>query len=298
VQLIELIVIGTSDVSTQLELYGDDRLDILDITYCAPEDLRRARQRYAADWVSVPAPCTYYQAFVASQPPFDDVRVRRAFVMAIDREASMQALTGGAEMPASGGLIPPGMPGYTAGIALPYDPEQARRLLAEAGYPGGQGFPTVLALTMLVGEPTVRDLQARWRRILGVDTTIELADLWDYDGRLRDDPPHMFLNAWVADYPDPDNFLRVGMHLFQTGWHHEEYDRSVAQAGRVAAQAERLALYREADRILVEQAAVLPLGYQRRLLLVKPWVTNYPAVGRHGSFLKDVIIAPHSRGAS
>jgi ABC-type oligopeptide transport system substrate-binding subunit/class 3 adenylate cyclase len=293
VQQIELIVIGNSDAPTQLELYGDDRLDILDITYYAPEDLRRARQRYAADWVSVPAPCTYYQAFVASQLPFDDVRVRRAFVMAIDREACMQALTSGAEMPATGGFVPPGMPGHTPAIALPYDPDEARRLLTEAGYPGGRGFPTALALTMPEGEPTVRDLQARWQRILGVDTEIEVVKLWDYDRILREKPAHMFLNAWVADYPDPDNFLRVGMRLFSAGWQHEEYDRLVAQAGQVSAQGARMTLYREADRILVEQAAILPLGYQRRLLLVKPWVTNHPVVGRHGSYLENVVIVPH-----
>ena len=66
----------------------------------------------------------------------------------------------------------------------------------------------------------------------------------------------MLLNAWIADYPDPDSFLRVGLRMFPTGWHHERYDRLVSQAGRVEAQAERLELYREADRILVEQAAV------------------------------------------
>ena len=88
-----------------------------------------------------------YLQFDVSRPPFDDVRVRRAFVLATDREALVKAARPDC-FPATGGFVPPGMPGHSPGIGLPYDPGQARRLLAEAGYPGGQGFPVVECLTL------------------------------------------------------------------------------------------------------------------------------------------------------
>ena len=82
-------------------------------------------------------------AFDVRRAPFDDPRVRRAFAYALDRETLAGVTLGGYFSPASGGLVPPGMPAHSPGIGLPYSPERARDLLAEAGYPGGRGFPTV-----------------------------------------------------------------------------------------------------------------------------------------------------------
>jgi len=110
---------------------------------------------------------------------------------------------------------------------------------------------------------------------------------------MRREPPHMFLTGWTADYPDPDNFLRVSPIRRYTRWQNEAYDRLVEEARRVTDQGERMRLYGQADRILVEQAPILPLLHLRFPLLVKPWVRKFPTSPMKAWFWKDVIIEPH-----
>jgi len=103
----------------------------------------------------------------------------------------------------------------------------------------------------------------------------------------------MFNWGWSAHYPDPDDFLRVGFPWKTTGWRNEVYDRLVEEARRVTDQGERMRLYGQADRILVEEAPIFLAIYNRAHLLVKPWVKKHPALPLYRWFLKDVIIEPH-----
>ena len=96
----------------------------------------------------------------------------------------------------------------------------------------------------------------------------------------------------MADYPDPDNFLRTS-EWTSLGWQNETFNNLVESARRVSDQAERMSMYRQADKILIEEAAVLPLIYGRYLVLVKPWVRRFPISPIKGTFWKDVIIEPH-----
>ena len=106
--------------------------------------------------------------------------------------------------------------------------------------------------------------------------------------------PHLRLATWWADYPDPDNFLRVGFGRKQTAWRNDEYDRLVRRARRLLDQEERMSLYRRADRIILEEAVFLALAYSQSQMLVKPWVKS-PIMSATGFWLpwKDVIIEPH-----
>jgi oligopeptide transport system substrate-binding protein len=187
------------------------------------------------------------------------------------------------------------MPGHSPGIGQPYDPEGARCLLAEAGYPGGRGFPVLDALTVdrPAAVPTIEYLQAQWLENLGVEITWKKMEWGRLLDRLSRETPHMRYAGWVADYPDPDNFLRVGFLWERTGWRNEAYDRLVEGARRVMDQEERMRMYGQADGILVEEAPVLPLLYWRFHLLVKPWVRKYPTSPMKTWFWKDVIIEPH-----
>ena len=103
----------------------------------------------------------------------------------------------------------------------------------------------------------------------------------------------MFIWGRVADYPDPDNFLNVGFPRERTGWRNEAYDRLVEKARRIIDQAERMKLYGQADRILIEKAVIMPIVYERWLLVVKPWVRKHPTSAIRTWFWKDVIIEPH-----
>jgi ABC-type oligopeptide transport system substrate-binding subunit/class 3 adenylate cyclase len=291
VQRVELSLFSSTEWSTVLAMYEADQLDILDLLDLPPLDRDRARREHAGEYVWAPLLSTLYVAFNVSRPPFDDVRVRRAFVLAIDREWLADVVWRGYYSPASGGFVPAGMPGHSTGIGLPYDPEQARTLLAEAGYPGGRAFPTVDALLALhrVGEY----LQTQWRENLGLEITWKAMEVGAFLSRLDRDPPNLLLFAWGADYPDPDNFLRVCPARSRAQWRSKAYERLVEEAWHITDQEERLGMYQEADTILVEEAAIMPLLYQRLHLLVKPWVSKYPTSPIRVQFWRDVIIEPH-----
>jgi oligopeptide transport system substrate-binding protein len=283
------------DPSARLTRYEAGGSDILDMTFFPPAELEYARQRHAGEYISGPQLWTSYMGFDVSRPPFDDVRVRQAFALATNREILAELVLRGHSAPATGGFIPPGMPGHSPHAGLPYDPDRARQLLAEAGYPQGCDLPALHLIARAGHEPQSQYLKAQWQETLGVDikltwTTMEYERFFR---RLRRESPSMFLLGWVADYPDPDNFLRISTFRQWTQWRNESYDRLVEEARRVVDQGERMRLYRRADRILIEEAAILPLYYPRLHLLVKPWVRQFPVSAIKWWFWKDVIIEPH-----
>jgi hypothetical protein len=127
-----------------LQKYEADQVDICGDLPLA--DLARGRQRFAGEYVAGPWLCTHFLGFESRWPPFDDWRVRRALALAMDRETLADVILRGYAFPATGGLVPPGMPGHSPEIGLPYDLQAARSLLAEAGYPDGRGFPSITCL--------------------------------------------------------------------------------------------------------------------------------------------------------
>jgi ABC-type oligopeptide transport system substrate-binding subunit len=274
-----------------LEMYKADRLDVTPLSGAPPEEKHRARQAYGEECVLVQVGLTHFLVFDVRHPPFDDRRVRRALVLALDRQALVDTTSGGLHLPATGGFLPPTMPGHTPGIALPYDPARARQLLVETGYSAGGGFPAVHMLIRIGWEQDAEILRIQWHDALGVAMTWEAVEWGDYLDRVLRDPPPTFMMAWTADYPDADSFLRVALRL-HSRWRHAEYDQLVERARRVPDQRERMDLYRHADRILMEEAPLVPLSYPQYPLLVKPWVEGYPVSASYYCW-KDVIIEPH-----
>jgi oligopeptide transport system substrate-binding protein len=142
-------------------------------------------------------------------------------------------------------------------------------------------------------EPVAEYLGAQWRENLRVEIRWETLEYAALLNRLDRDPPPMFYTGWIADYPDPDNFLRASFVRLQTRWRNEAYDRLVEEARRVMDQAERVKLYRQADRILVEDSAIMPLTYNRQHILVKPWVSNLSIAMLGMPRWRHVTIEPH-----
>jgi oligopeptide transport system substrate-binding protein len=292
---VELIWLASEKGSGRLEAYEGDKLDVLrlrDVPSLSERDW--GRQRHAGEYVSSPELLTAYVGFNVNRPPFDDVRVRRAFILATDRETVANVVLGGYVFPATGGFIPPGMPGHSPGIALPCDPEEARQLLAEAGYPEGRGFPVLEMRSSGVswqGEES--GLQTQWRENLGVETSWQVVHTTDWDACAESDPPLLFRLGWLPEYPDPDSFLRVCPGPDNAEWQNDRYEALVEKARRITDQEVRMNLYRQADRILIEEAVLMPIYYGRTNLLVKPWVTRHPVSMIGEWFWKDVIMEPH-----
>ena len=151
-----------------------------------------------------------YVAFRLDEAPVDDVRVRKALAMSIQRTEIPNALKGG-ELPTKSWL-PPGMFGYDATIGHGYDPDAARALLADAGYPDGSGFPPT-TLLFRAGDDwklAAENLQQQWKRELGIDITIETREQKAFFGEIDGEaPPPAHLARWVADFPDPENFMSL-----------------------------------------------------------------------------------------
>jgi oligopeptide transport system substrate-binding protein len=202
-----------------------------------------------------------YYGFDTSRPPFDDVRVRQAFARAVDWRRLIGLSAAGAATPATG-MVPPGIPGRSATDFLPaLDPDGARKLLAEAGFPGGTGFPPI---TLLGGGGTDRAFAAEIKRELGVTVQVEVQGPGFFD-RLTDDPPQIFAMGWIADYPGPNDFLGI---LLGTGasnnygrWSSAPFDQAVADALAGTDPATTRAAFDRAEAIVRDEAPTIPLTY-------------------------------------
>ncbi len=285
---LERVIVSFLDsAALALEQYQAGALDCLQITpLFSPDDHDRARQRFPGDYLSGPQPSVRFLAFNVRRPPFDDLAVRRAFALAVDKGKVADVSLRGLYPPAEGGFVPPGLPGHQPGIALAYDPEEAAELLARAGYPGGAGFPTITARTS--GGETYQVmaemLTSLWREHLGIEV------------RFQPMPPGADAHIWLAgvtpDYPDPDSFLRVNNWSQTTGWRHEAFERVVEEARRVPDLRQRLEMYRQAEVILADEVSLLPLVYGRFHTLLKPSVRQYPASSLSVPYWKDVVVQP------
>ncbi|MFM8323119.1 MAG: ABC transporter substrate-binding protein, partial [Chloroflexota bacterium] len=278
--------------AARLAAYHQGKLDVLFLGGSALE-ADRARQQHAGEYISLPAATVGFIVFDTTRPPFDDARVRRAFTHALDRETLAEVVGRGFSAPASGGLTPPGLPGHAPQVGLPYDPLEARRLLADAGYEH-DSLPEIEFWTLPRDSTAFSDaISEQWLENLGVSVRfVELSNNELFD-RIQTEPPPLYMNGWLADYPDPDTFLRVCL-AYESRWRHADYEQLVDQARRTVDQAERLGLYQQAERLLAQEAPLLLTTYGRLHLLVKPWLRRYPISPFHYFIFKDVILEPHA----
>jgi oligopeptide transport system substrate-binding protein len=203
-----------------------------------------------------------YYGFDTTRPPFDDVRVRQAFAHAVDWRRLVQLVSGDTAIVASG-MVPEGIPGRTDTDFLPaYDPDGARALLAEAGYPGGRGFPATTFMTFGMSYDTA--VVSEIKRELGIDLEYETMT-GDYFGRLAADPPQIWSMGWVADYPSPNDFLGIllgtGASNNYGGWSSAPFDAAIVEALETADPAAIRAAYDVAEGIVRDDAPVIPLAY-------------------------------------
>ena len=221
---------------------------------------------------SAPSLSTDYYGFDTAKPPFDDVRVRQAFGAAVDWRRIAKLGVPDEAMIANS-MVPPGIPGRSDRDTLPvHDPDKARALLADAGYPGGKGFTEV---TLTTGGSGYDDaVVGELNRELGVTVRPEIMEFDRYFERLDTDPPSMWFLSWVADYPGRNDFLGV---LLGTGasnnyghWTSADFDAAIVDARATTNDTARAAAYDVAEGIVQRDVPVIPVSYGAGWALSRP----------------------------
>jgi ABC-type transport system substrate-binding protein/class 3 adenylate cyclase len=256
-------------------------------------ELAREAPAGAANTVAARSPMlsTSFLAFNASNGPIADERVRRALAHAIDREALLANAPGVDLAAARGGAIPPVMPGHGDAPGVPFDRDRARALLAEAGFPGGEGLPE-LVITAPPWSPSAA-LVAQFAEI-GVRSRIEAGKHFSVAPHV-----HAWMAGWHADYPDPDGFYRGLLELDLPFFRDAESDAVLKLARACRDRDERLRLYRSFEKLWIgERAALVPLSYSRQLLLRRPYVHGLRLNPMRVFHLEQVVVTPPDQRAT
>ena len=256
---------GEIDVAS---IYADELSIVKGRDYQFADDLRQSSE------FSV-----HYVGFRSDRAPFDDPLVRKAFMLALDRKTLVQDRIGDSGELAQG-FLPPGHPSYNSKIPkISFDSEEAKRLLAQSSY-GADGLPNLIYSAQGVNRPSaiVSRLIQMWRTNLEANVEVQLADpdLYFYVLDLLDD--NLFTYGWVADYLDPHNFLDVLFHSKSKnnvgGYKNDKLDKLLETARSEQDPSVRSSLYRQAEILIVEDAAAIPLYHGSNHVLVKPYVKN------------------------
>lgn len=267
-EIIDLLPVGSA--SAALDLYMDGQADIVWDKDLVPEQLLDVLIK-RPDFHRFNYLGTYFIRFNVTRKPFDDPRVRRAFALAVDKERIVKKITRAGERPASH-LVPDGTANYTSPPGLGYHPVLARKLLAEAGYPGGKGFPRfeyVFSASAGGGdrihENIAIELQQMWRHELGVHMDLRQLESKIFFAAQSHLNYDLSRSSWVGDYDDPETFLGIftsddGNN--RTGWKNAHYDSLIARANEQRDLKKRTELFQQAESLLVSnQVPIIPLFF-------------------------------------
>jgi oligopeptide transport system substrate-binding protein len=239
-----------------------------------------------------------YIGFNVTKPPFDDRNVRLALSYAIDKDKLAEVVLRKFVDPAYG-ILPPGFPGYNANLTgIKFDPQWAKQLLAQSKY-GTSLPPITLTIPGAAGNPprTTSAIIEMWRQNLGIEVQVQQVEWATFLDDLKRYRYQAFELGWIADYPDPQNFLDILFHSQSldntTRYSNPEVDRLLEQARTESDPQRRTQLYQQVEQIIIQDAPWIPLTFGKEYVLVKPWVKNYVVSPIIIPVLKDVVVEPH-----
>lgn len=272
-----VLVYGTWDPQTGFPAYLNNEIYRSEIN---PGQFAYAEQNIQDQLHSWPQFRVYYLSFDTTMPPFDDVRVRKAFQHAVNREEMCSTVLKNLALPEYA-LLMGGFPGSDPSQVKElseYDPELARKLLAEAGYPDGKGFPELELWFKDQNDvqqwqvPAGKYLQAQFKEILGISIIPRSIEVKTFNDAMYDHTHSLFLTNYQFDYVDPSNF----MDLFITGgrhaWSNPEYDELVRASSTIIDWEDRLEMYRKAEKILAQEAPAVFAFKQVSSAVWKPFI--------------------------
>ena len=237
----------------------------------------------SADYRPRPRMSVTYLAFNIKKAPFDDIKVRQALALSVDRETINEVLLYGTQRLADG-ILPPEMPGYNEAIkGYKYDPVKAKQLLSESAY--AKTMPRIILTYAGTGSDApgiLEAIQAGWKESLGIDVELQASEYSAYLRELRKGTFQMFSAGWAADYPDPEDFLDKLFYSTspqnEQGYKNAEVDKLLEQARYEADRTKRFQLYSQAEKTILDDYAIIPDFWPTEHLLVKSCVKNFPSI--------------------
>lgn len=279
VKLNVIDALSIDDRTTAVNLYLTGKADW--VTMPPPVVLRAMLSKNPPPNDVKPAPqlTTYYYMVNTTRPPVNDVRVRKALALALDRDEITRTATAAGEFPAFS-LVPPSMPGYKGQPMPKRNPELARKLLAEAGYPGGLGFPKLeIHYNTDQGHQAIAELaRKQWQRELGINVTLRNEEWASAQSTQQQMDFTISRRAWGGDYLDPNTYLDLfvtGGENNSTGFSNAEYDKLIADAAREPDEAKRMQMLERAERILMDEVPIIPIYFYVSKNLVRPYVRGW-----------------------
>ena len=260
-ELVDILPVESATIA--LNLYETHQVDIIWDKNVIPTDLMDLLIK-RPDCHTFPYLGSYFVRMNVTRKPLDDIRVRRAIALSIDRKRLVEKLCHSGEQPTSH-LTPNGIPGYTPPEGLGYDPQQARRLLADAGFPSGQGFPSLQYLfnSAKQHEEIAIELQEMLRRELGIRMELRQTEWKVYLAAQSTLDYDICRSSWIGDYNDPNTFLDMWMSNNgnnRTGWKDPRYDALMRDGNNQTDPAKRFELLRQAEaRLLRDGVPMFPL---------------------------------------
>jgi oligopeptide transport system substrate-binding protein len=274
---IDISLAFVPELTTAFKQFQLGALDVMGTVAFPPDQAYRAEGD--PQFHRSPRPATTYLMLNVRRAPLSSDLVREALAHALDKPSLVRAVFGELAQPTDG-MVPPGIPGHSTRISgVGYDPVLARKLLAQAGYPGGRRFPG-LVFSADEGAQNLKLATAvveQWHAVLGIDAKIAQAEHNAYNLLLTSLAFQIASIAWTMDWPDPQNFLtqllRTGSPNNNGGWSNRQFDRLVDSADRlVGYSAERLSLYQHAEAIAMRQAATIPLANPQAGIMIRTGV--------------------------
>ena len=249
-------------------------------------------------YIQAPYLGTYFYLINTRRPPVDDVRVRQALSMAVDRVKLNDTVLQKSNVPAYS-ITPPDTMGYHPPKLFDYDPQKARQLLADAGYPDGEGWPGLeLVYNTSEGHRKIAvALQQMWKDVLNIEVTISNQEWKVYLDSVTQMDFQIARRGWIGDYVDANNFL--DMYITDggnnnTGFSDPRYDEMILKlAPQAKSQEERYKIFQEAETMLMEQMPIIPVYTYTSKHLIHPSVKGLPSNLMDSLNLKYVWLDPN-----
>ncbi len=279
---VEMILSG----GTSMLMYENDEIDIAGVGLADLDRLLDPSNRLNAELKkAAPSFSVQYIGLNVNEPPLDDRKVRQALNLAIDKREIATIVLGDQVVPATG-ILPPGFPGFSESVSgYNFDPERARRLLRESKY--GDDLDNLPPITITTpgsfGANVSLDMEVvlqMWEVNLGIKTEFQQTEFATFLKDLNKRRFQMFDIGWIADYPDPENFLDILFYSDSsnnhTNYSNPEVDALLEKARVETDETLRYRIYNEVEQMILDDAPWIPLWYSgERYLLVKPYVHDY-----------------------